>query len=268
MRELILIRGAGDLASGVGHRLKKSGFRVIMLEIENPTVIRRTVSFAAAVFTGETEIEGIKAVKANTYQEAAALSRTNMIPVLIDPMGESIKTLEPDGVVDCILAKKNLGTNIHMASAVVAAGPGFTAGIDAHAVVETKRGHDLGRVIWDGSAEPDTGTPGDIGGYSRERLIKSPAQGRVKIIRDIGTMVKAGDPLCEIEGKYALAAIDGLLRGMIFDGSQVYEGMKIGDIDPRGSKVDYRTISDKARAIGGGVLEALLSIFDRRGIDA
>lgn len=268
MRELIIIRGAGDLASGVSHRLKKGGFRVIMLEIEKPTVIRKTVSFATAVFAGEAEIEGIKAVKADTYQEAAALSRTNIIPVLIDPTGESIKALKPDGVVDCILAKKNLGTNIHMAPAVVAAGPGFTAGIDAHAVVETNRGHYLGRVIWDGSAEPNTGTPGDIGGYSKERLIKAPAQGRVRIIRDIGSMVKAGDPLCEIEGKYALAAIDGLVRGMIIDGSQVYEGMKIGDVDPRGSKIDYRTISDKARAIGGGVLEALLSIFDRRDMDA
>lgn len=264
MRELIIIRGAGDLASGVAHRLKKSGFRVIMLEIEKPTVIRRTVSYATAVFTGEIIVEGIKAVKVNSLEEAAAVSQTDMIPILIDSTGESIKALKPDGVVDCILAKKNLGTDIYMAPAVVAAGPGFTAGFDAHAVIETKRGHYLGRVIWDGAAIPNTGVPGDIGGYSKERLIKAPAGGQVKIIRDIGEMVKAGEPLCEIEGKYAFAAIDGLLRGMIMDGSLVYEGMKIGDIDPRGKEADCYTISDKARAIGGGVLEALLGIFDRR----
>lgn len=262
MRELIIIRGAGDLASGVGHRLKKSGFRVIMLEIDKPTVIRRTVSFATALFTGETVVEGIKAVKTYGHKEALNLSATSVIPILIDPSGQSIKELKPDGVVDCILAKKNLGTSISMATAVVAVGPGFTAGVDAHAVIETKRGHYLGRVIWEGGAIPNTAVPGYIGGYSIERLIKAPAEGKVKVIKDIGELVKAGDPLCEIEGKYATAAIDGLLRGMIMDGSMVYEGMKIGDIDPRGESVDCHTISDKARSIGGGVLEALLGIFN------
>ena len=262
MREIVVIRGAGDIASGVGYRLKKSGFRVIMLEIEKPTVIRRTVSFATAVYKGETMVEDMKAVKVDTAEEALEKSKENLIPVLIDGEGKNIEIIKPAAVVDCILAKKNLGTNINMAPAVIGVGPGFTAGVDVHAVIETKRGHDLGRVIWKGSASPNTGIPGDIEGYSTERLIRATADGTLRIIKDIGQLVKRGDKLCEINGEFVTATIDGLIRGMIMDGSWVYKGMKIGDIDPRGDKVNCYTISDKARAVGGGVLEALLNILD------
>ncbi|NLM42969.1 MAG: EF2563 family selenium-dependent molybdenum hydroxylase system protein [Clostridiales bacterium] len=263
MREIVVIRGAGDIASGVGYRLKKSGFRVIMLEIDKPTVVRRTVSFASAIYKGETMVEDMKAIKVDTAKEALEISKENLIPVLVDKEGKSIEVIKPTAVVDCILAKKNLGTNINMAPAVIGVGPGFQAGVDVHAVVETKRGHDLGRVIWNGSAAPDTGIPGDIEGYSSERLIRATSEGRLKIIKDIGQIVKKGERLCEIDGEYVIAAIDGLLRGMIMDGSWVYKGMKIGDIDPRGNEVNCYTISDRARAVGGGVLEALLSILDR-----
>lgn len=261
MREKIIIRGAGDIASGVGHRLKRCGFKVIMLERDRPTVIRRTVSFASAVFTGKTEVEGIKGLLVKSIEEAEQMSNTNYIPLLIDPKGQSIGALKPDALVDCILAKKNLGTTLNMAPVVIGAGPGFCAGLDVHAVVETKRGHDLGKVIYSGSAAPDTKVPGSIEGFSFERLVRSPADGVVEVVRDIGHIVKIGDLICRVGEHEVKAAISGMVRGMIQNGELVYKGMKIGDIDPRGMEASCYTISDKARAVAGGVIEALLTIL-------
>lgn len=246
------------MATGVAHRLKRSGLEIIVLEIPQPTVIRRKVAFGSAAFEGEVRVEGIAAKLVDSVEEALEMSKGDSIPVLLDPDGSCIGKLAPDAVVDCILAKKNLGTRKAMAPIVVGVGPGFEAGNDVHAVVETKRGHDLGKVIYEGSAFPDTGIPGNIGGYTIERVIKAPGDGILRHVNDIGSIVSPGDIICTIDGLPVTAAIGGVVRGLIKDGMAVKKGLKIGDIDPRGIKDYCFTISDKARSVGGGVLEAIL----------
>lgn len=258
--KLIVIRGGGDIASGVAHRLKRCGFRIVVLEVAEPTTVRRKVAFADAVFQGETVVEGIAGKLAAGVPEAVEASQRAGIPVLVDPEGSSLPLIKPGAVVDCILAKKNLGTHKDMAPVVIGVGPGFAAPEDVHAVIETKRGHDLGRVIWEGSAFPDTGVPGNIGGYAEERILRACGEGVVQNERDIGALVRAGDVVCHINGTPVAASVSGVLRGLIRDGSRVYGGMKIGDVDPRGELSYCYTISDKARAVGGGVLEALLAL--------
>ena len=255
---MILIKGAGDLATGIAYRLKKSGFDIDMTEIDKPTTVRRTVAFSQAVFDNEIVIEGIKGVKVNNINEIYKEINQGNIPIIIDEKAEIIKELRPDVVVDAIIAKKNLGTNIKDAPIVIGVGPGFEAKVDCHLVVETKRGHYLGKVIEEGSAIPNTGVPGNIGGYTKERIIRASSNGKIKPVVSIGDFVKKGDVVAYVDGVEVLAQIDGIVRGMLQEGIEVFKGMKSGDIDPRCEKDHCFTISDKARSIGGGVLEAIM----------
>lgn len=255
---MVLIKGAGDLATGIAYRLKKSGFDVVMTEIHKPTTVRRTVAFSQAAFDNEIAIEGIKGIKVNNINEIYEEIREGNIPIIIDEKAEVIKELRPDVVVDAIIAKKNLGTSIEDAPIVIGVGPGFEAKVDCHLVVETKRGHYLGKVIEEGSAIPNTGVPGNIGGYTKERIIRASSNGKIKPVVAIGDFVKKGDIVAYIDGIEVLAEIDGIVRGMLQEGIEVFKGMKSGDIDPRCEKDHCFTISDKARSIGGGVLEAIM----------
>lgn len=259
MGQLIIVRGGGDLASGIIHRLFRSGYDIIVAETGLPTVIRRTVAYAAAVYAGSVTVEGLRADYC-PMNEALQKVTDGIIPVIADPGGESIRLYKPAALVDAILAKQNLGTTMDAAPVVIGVGPGFTAGRDVHAVIETMRGHDLGRVIYEGQAYPNTGTPGDIDGYTLERLLRAPAAGRFQGARQIGDTVLAGEAVAYVDGLAVTAQITGVLRGLLQDGLTVTAGMKIGDIDPRCKREHCYTISDKARAIGGGVLEALLSL--------
>lgn len=254
----VLVRGGGDLASGVVHRLHRSGAQVLVIELSRPTVIRRAVAFAAALFEGTLEIEGVVGQRIDSLEEVAQVLRKGNVPVLADPQGETISQWRPDVVVDAILAKRNLGTGIGDAPIVIALGPGFVAGVDAHAVIETQRGHYLGKVLLEGSAAPDTGVPGNVMGYTTQRVIRAPRSGVWRGERVIGDDVRAGDIVAKIQGERVVAPISGVLRGLLANGIQVTEGMKSGDIDPRGVRDHCFTISDKALAIGGGVLEAML----------
>lgn len=255
---LIVIRGAGDLATGIALRLKRAGLRIVMTDIEKPTAIRRTVCFSQAIVHGEALVEHIKAVRAESVAQVSELLDNGVIPVLADPEGDCIPVLKPDAVVDAILAKRNLGTKITDAPVVVGVGPGFAAGVDCHAVVETMRGHTLGRVIWEGSAIPNTGIPGLIGGFAGERVLRAPADGVFHPLLEIGAQVKMGDVAATVNGEPMLCTLDGVLRGILADGTSVFKGMKAGDIDPRCKVEHCYTASDKALAVGGGVLEAIL----------
>ncbi len=262
---LVLIRGAGDLASGVAWRLRRCGFPVVMTELELPLVVRRTVAFAQAIFDGETVVDGIRARRASLEEVASCLAQ-GIIPVLVDPAGEAVGHLQPRVLVDGIMAKRNLGTHREQAPLVVALGPGFTAGVDCHAVVETNRGHHLGRVFWQGSAESDTGEPGVLPGVGvrATRVLRAPMAGFVKEQRPIGASIRQGEWIATVwddAGRTATihAPFTGVLRGIIHPSVPVTPGMKIGDLDPR-AKTEYcYSISDKSLAIAGGVLEAILS---------
>jgi len=253
----VVIRGGGDLATGTALRLYRSGMKVVVCETAAPTSIRRTVCFSEAVRLGETAVEGVTARRAE-LEEVPELLEAGIIPVLVDPEGGCIEALEPDAVADLILAKRNLGATIDMAPVVVAAGPGFTAGVDCHAVVETMRGHYLGRVIYEGSALPNTNVPGLIGGYAGERVLRAPADGIFQGTRQIGDRVEPGDIAGYVAGEPMVCTIGGILRGLLADGVPVKEGMKSGDVDPRCEPAHCQCVSDKALAVGGGVLEAIL----------
>lgn len=261
--KLVVIKGAGDLASGVAHRLWRAGFHVIMTEIPQPTVIRRTVAFAEAVYQGSVMVEDLKGRLVRNSEEALKVASHDEVAVLIDPQAGVIEDLRPQVVVDAIMAKTNLGTTIHQAPIVVALGPGFRAGRDAHAVIETMRGHYLGRVIFQGEALPNTGVPGEVDGYSHERVLRSPAEGLFQGLKEIGAQVQAGETVALVGGIPVVAAINGVLRGMLHDGLWVTKGMKVGDVDPRAKREYCFTISDKARAVAGGVLEAILYFQNR-----
>ncbi len=257
---LTVIRGAGDIATGIALRLWRSGVQVVMTDLSNPTAIRRTVCFSQAIVLGRATVEDVTAVRAETAVKALALLKEGVIPVLPDAEGKCIPQLRPDAVVDAILAKKNLGTTITDAPVVVAVGPGFTAGMDCHAVVETMRGHTLGRTYYTGSALPNTGIPGLIGGFSGERVLRAPADGVFHQRLDIGAMVTEGDVAGEVEGLPMHCTLTGVLRGILADGTPVFKGMKAGDVDPRGQEANCFTASDKALAVGGGVLEAVFHL--------
>ena len=256
---LVVIKGAGDLASGIALRLHRSKIDVVMTELPVPLAVRRTVAFSEAIRLGSTVVEDVKAEKAGSADEVRDCLARGVIPVLEDPEAEIIKILKPEVVVDAILAKKNTGTTIDDAKMVIGVGPGFTADEDCHAVVETKRGHTLGRVIWKGSAIPNTGVPGNVGGQTIRRLIKAPADGIFHPEKKIGDIVKEGDRVANVDGVPVYAQTGGKIRGMLQDGVPVTKGLKSGDVDPRGASVDHMTVSDKALSIGGGVLEAILS---------
>ena len=256
----VVIRGAGDIATGIALRLWRAHIRVAMTEIERPTAIRRTVCFSQAIVHGETEVEAVKAKRAESPSEALSILESGCIPVLPDPEGACLAELKPDAVVDAILAKKNLGTNITDAPVVIGVGPGFTAGEDCHAVVETMRGHYLGRVIHEGPAIPNTGIPGLIGGFAGARVLRAPADGVFHQLLEIGAQVKMGEVAATVNGEPLICTLDGVLRGILADGTPVFKGMKSGDIDPRCAIEHCYCASDKALAVGGGVLEAILDL--------
>ncbi len=256
---LICIKGAGDLASGVALRLHHAKFSIVMTDLPVPLAVRRTVAFSEAIRLGSTTVEDVKAERADNAEQVRDCLARGVIPVLADPDADIIKELKPEVVVDAIMAKKNIGTKIDDAPMVIAVGPGFTAGFDCHAVIETKRGHTLGRVIREGSAIPNTGVPGNIGGQTVNRLIKASADGIFHPERNIGDIVREGDRVGNVDGVPVYAATGGMIRGLLQDGVPVTKGLKSGDVDPRGESADYTTVSDKALAIGGGVLEAVMS---------
>lgn len=241
-------------------RLWRCGIDVVMTDLARPTAIRRTVAFSNAIVHGETTVEGLRAVRAENAAEAKKLLREGSLPVLADPECACREELAPDALVDAILAKRNLGTKIDDAPIVVGVGPGFTAGEDCHAVVETMRGHTLGRVIYRGSAIPNTNIPGLIGGFAGERVLRAPADGVFHRKLEIGARVEPGDVAGEVAGLPMRCMIGGVLRGILPEGTQVHKGMKSGDVDPRGQVENCYTASDKALAVGGGVLEAILHL--------
>ena len=271
MKDLIVVRGGGDLATGTIYKLRKCGFPVLVLETGAPSAIRRNVAFSEAVYQGSQQVEDMTCRLANSLEQARQWLDENQLVLLVDPAGEAIARLKPMAVVDAILAKKNLGTHREMAPITVALGPGFTAGVDVDAVVETKRGHNLGRVLWQGTAAPNTGIPGVIAGYGTERVIHSPAEGILRNVCKITDTVRRGQVIAAVETAAGTvpveATLDGLLRGLIRDGYPVTKGFKIADIDPRVEEYqNCFTISDKARCIAGGVLEAVIQLKGERGV--
>ncbi|MEK7443624.1 MAG: selenium-dependent molybdenum cofactor biosynthesis protein YqeB [candidate division NC10 bacterium] len=262
-RPLVLIKGAGDLATGCAVRLRRSGFAVVMTELGAPTAVRRTVVFSEAVHDGRVSVEGISARVALRPAEARRIARSGEVAVLVDAEDRARTALAPAVIIDARMAKVNLGTARGEAPVVIGLGPGFTAGRDVDAVIETNRGHMLGAVILEGQAEPNTGVPGEIGGYGAERLLRAPAAGRLRALRAIGDRVEASAVIGEVEGHPVTAEIAGILRGLLRDGSVVRAGQKIGDVDPRARPEHCFTVSDKARSVAGGVLEAILHLGAR-----
>lgn len=265
-RVLVVVRGGGDLASGVIYRLAKTGFPVVVTELARPLAIRRAVAFAAAVFEGEIAVEDVRARRVDDADQARAVSAQGIVPVLVDEAGTALAALRPPVVVDARMAKANLGTARDDAQLVIALGPGFTAGVDCHAVIETNRGHYLGRVLWRGSAEPDTGQPGSVKGRVADRVLRAPADGLVAPHAQIGDRLRQGELVATVDGQPVVAPFDGVLRGLIHPSVPVWSGLKIGDVDPRGDRDHCFTISEKSLAIGGGVLEAILSAPQLAGL--
>lgn len=271
MKDLVVVRGGGDIATGTIMKLYQCGFSVLILEIANPSAIRRNVAFSEAVYQGTQTVEGVTCHLAKDAGEAEALLAAGKLTLLVDPDGACLQTFRPFALVDGILAKKNLGTSRAMAPITVALGPGFAAGEDVDAVIETRRGHNLGRVIYAGCAAPNTGVPGIIAGYGRERVIHSPAAGILRNVASITDTVQKGQTIAVVEtaeGEVPVSAtLDGLLRGLIRDGYPVTRGFKIADIDPRAEEYNNCfTISDKARCVAGGALEAILHLKKERGL--
>jgi xanthine dehydrogenase accessory factor len=261
---IVLIRGGGEVASGVAHRLHQAHFKICMTEISHPLAVRREVAFSEAIYEGEKEVEGVRAKFISKPEETESLWKKGDIPILIDPDGKRTRTfLKPDVLIDAIMAKKNLGTQINEAPLVIGLGPGFTAGENVHIVVETNRGHRLGKMVLNGTAEPDTGIPGEIGGYTIERVLRTMKKGIFHPQKSIGDRINGGAVVAVVDDFPVIAKISGIVRGLLREGAEVKKGMKVGDIDPRGKKESCFTISDKARAIGGGVLEAILYNFNK-----
>ncbi len=260
---IIAVKGAGEMASAVAWRLYMANFKkIVMLEADHPLAVRREVSFCEAVHEGQKEVENVTSVLAKTAGDVPGCWQNHHIAVVVDPDWKALDAIRPDVVVDAILAKKNLGTHTDEASLVIGLGPGFSAGDDVHLVVETNRGHNLGRIITAGPAEPNTGVPGTIAGVTGQRVLRAPADGQFLTKRCIGEQVKAGEMIGSVGGAPVRALIGGVIRGLIRPGNRVSQGLKIGDVDPRGQKRNCYTISDKARAVGGGVLEAILRVYN------
>jgi len=269
---LVAVKGAGDLATGVIHRLSRAGFAVIATELPEPTVVRRTVAFAEAVTRGEMTVEDVTARLATSLQDIQATLAGGLVPIVVDPDGTLLRQMHPSVLIEATLSKYNSGVTMDDAPIVIALGPGYEAGKDVHAVIETNRGHNLGRVYLRGCAESNTGVPGAIGGYTIERLIRAPCAGSLYGVRQIGDLVQAGETVAIVRANETgdnevvpvVAAISGILRGLVRDGLRVSNGMKVGDIDPRAAREHCFTISDKSRAVAGGVLEAILYLLNRR----
>ncbi len=261
---LILIRGAGEMATGVAHRLARSGLRVLMTETARPLAVRRAVSFCEAVWDGTKTVEGLTARLIEDPAQAGRCWRAGELPVLVDPDTACRHALKPDAVVDALLAKRNTGLSRDMAPLTIGLGPGFSAPDMVHLVIETNRGHDLGRLIYQGAAQPNTGVPGDIGGYTHQRVLRAPADGEFITSHQLGDAVEQGQTVATVGGKPVPAQVGGVLRGLIRPGSPVRQGLKVGDVDPRGRLEYLNTISEKARSIGGSVLEGILAAYNRR----
>jgi xanthine dehydrogenase accessory factor len=257
-QELVVVRGGGEMASAAARLLFLSGFPVIVLEREQPLAVRRKVAFAEAVLAGTAEVEGVPCRRVDRDQVSSALEDALFVPVLVDPEGSSLARLRPAVVVDGRMAKRNPGTSVTDALLVVGLGPGFVAGKDVHAVVETQRGPELGRVRWTGAAEADTMVPSAVQGYAERRVLRAPRAGVFRGEKHIGEVVMPAARVGTVDGEPVTAGIPGLLRGLVADGVAVERGDKIGDIDPRGPLIDAARISDKARAVAAGVLEAVL----------
>jgi xanthine dehydrogenase accessory factor len=258
----ILVRGGGEIASGVVHRLALSHFKICITEVPAPQAIRREIAFSVAVYEGEKTVEGVIAKLISSPSDIIQVWQEGKIPVVIDPTTAIKKSLKPDILIDAIMAKKNLGTKISDAPLVIGLGPGFQAGKDVHRVIETNRGHNLGKVIYQGQAEPNTGIPGEIGGISTERVVRAPGAGCFLTNKQIGDFAQSGEVIAFVDGSPIKATISGVIRGLLRNGIDVYEGMKVGDIDPRGIKDYCYLISDKSMAIAGGVLQAILEKFN------
>jgi xanthine dehydrogenase accessory factor len=266
---VVLIRGAGEMASAVAWRLYMANLRrVCMLDLENPLCVRRTVSFCTAFESGSAIVEGVRARAARTRNEIERAWRAGEIAVARTGDWARVAVLAPDVIVDAILAKRNTGTRKDDAPVVIALGPGFVAGADCHIVIETHRGHDLGRILLSGSAEPNTGVPGEISGHTAARVLRAPAAGAFETDHSIGDLVRAQDVVGHVAGHPVTAQIGGVLRGLIRAGTAVVPGLKLGDIDPRGRREYCHTISDKARAIAGAVLEGVMRYCNDSRIDA
>lgn len=258
------IKGAGEMASGIACRLFNANIKYIfMMDVECPLAVRRKVSFCEAVYDGSMQVEQITAKRAVDKHSIPFIWQDNQIPVIIDPSWQSIRAIQPHVVIDAIIAKKNIGTSMDEAPLVIGLGPGFDAGKDCHIVIETNRGHDLGRLILDGPAQPNTGVPGTIGGVSAKRVLRAPCDGMFSTDLMIGTQVKKNDIVAHVDETPVFARIDGIIRGLIRPGTAVHKGLKIGDIDPRGEERFCPTVSEKARSIGGAVLEAILRTYNR-----
>lgn len=253
----VVVRGGGDLATGVIQKLYRAGLPTLVLETSAPLAIRRSVALCEAVYTGHAQVEDVHAQLIETPGQARQCLQSGAVPLLVDAQAHCLTQLPVAAVVDAILAKRNLGTNLTMAPVTVALGPGFTAGKDVHAVIETMRGHNLGRLILQGSAAPNTGVPGEIGGQSAKRVLHAPCAGVIVHFKNIGEVVRQGEVLFTVGGQLVVAPFTGLLRGLIRQGHTVPKGMKCADVDPR-MDTDWHTISDKARCLGGAVLEAYL----------
>ncbi len=260
LRDLkVLIRGAGEMASGVAHVLRTSGLKVAMTEVDAPLAIRRSVSFCECVWEGSCMVEGVTAKEVEKWEDFDAVIDRGEVPVIVDPELRSLGGWKPDVLIDATLAKRSMGLKSELAPLVIALGSGFLAPEDADIVVETNRGHDLGRLIRQGAAAPNTGVPGMIAGFSHERVVYAPCRGTLKSLKSIGDLVEAGEPIAVLGDATIASPLKGVLRGLMRDGARVREGLKIADVDPRG-EVDYcRTISEKARGLGTNVLWAIVS---------
>lgn len=258
----VLIRGAGEQASAVAYRLVKCHFKVVMTEVTNPEAVRRGVTFSEAVFDKTKEVEGITGKLVTSIDDIFSAWGEKKLPVIVDPTASIAGAMRPDVLVDATMAKKNIGTSMSDAPLVVGLGVGFVAGSDVHVVIETNRGHNLGRVISQGSAEPDTGHPGIIAGFGIERVLRAPCDGVLISTHQIGDDVSEGEIIANVDHMPVVARISGVIRGLLRSGTAVTQGMKLGDVDPRANKEYCYTISDKGRAIAGGVLEAILSHFN------
>ncbi len=259
---IIVIRGGGDLASGVALRLYRCGFRVVVTELPQPLAVRRSVAFAESIYAGETKVEGVVGKKVTDPTDTLRILRLfsqNQIPILIDPEGESLTALHPSVVVDARMLKSPPPLPKAVVNLIIGLGPGFTTGVNCHAVVETNRGPAMGRVIWNGSAEPDTGVPEAVRERSVDRVLRAPASGVLEAQAEIGQVLEEGQEIAAVAGKPLAAPFRGVLRGLIHPGIQVQEGWKIGDLDPRANPDVTHMVSDKSLAVGGGVLEAILS---------
>jgi xanthine dehydrogenase accessory factor len=262
----LVVKGGGDLGTGVIYRLYRAGFRILVTELAQPLVIRRTVALATAIYQGNIDVEGMIGRYVEKDHEITTAWQQGQVPVLVDPEAAAVSRLHPTVVVDAIMSKTNLGTTIDDAPVVVALGPGFVAGRDVHAVIETKRGHYLGRAIYDGAAEADTGVPGSTQGVTKNRVLRAPAAGRFEALAKIGDRIQAGQVVARVQDEPVRAAIDGVVRGLLADGLRVRVGLKVGDVDPRGVVEHCFRISDKALAVGGGVLEAILHLGRRKSL--